>query len=85
MVNGKVLVCDELESNLHESLLFGLVKQFVNTRGSKPAQLIFTTHETGLLNLDLFRRDQIWFTEKNPNDVDTILALGELYENYTCV
>ena len=63
MVNGKVLVCDELETNLHESLLFGLVKQFVNMRGSKPAQLIFTTHETGLLNLDLFRRDQIWFTE----------------------
>src|SRR5699024_9064228 len=48
IANGKVLVCDELESNLHESLLFGLVKQFVNTRGSKPAQLIFTTHETGL-------------------------------------
>lgn len=63
LTNGKVLICDELESNLHESLLFGLVKQFINTHGSKPAQLIFTTHETGLLNFDLFRRDQIWFTE----------------------
>lgn len=58
-----MLICDELESNLHESLLFGLVKQFINTHGSNPAQLIFTTHETGLLNFDLFRRDQIWFTE----------------------
>ena len=73
IVNGKVLVCDELESNLHESLLFGLVKQFVNTRGSKPAQLIFTTHETGLLNLDLFRRDQIWFTEIKTKDRSTDL------------
>lgn len=63
LTNGKVLICDELESNLHESLLFGLVKQFINTHGSNPAQLIFTTHETGLLNFDLFRRDQIWFTE----------------------
>lgn len=79
IANGKVLVCDELESNLHESLLFGLVKQFVNTRGSKPAQLIFTTHETGLLNLDLFRRDQIWFTEIKLADRSTdLFSLTEI-------
>lgn len=79
MVNGKVLVFDELESNLHESLLFGLVKQFVNVRGSKPAQLIFTTHETGLLNLDLFRRDQIWFTEIKLADRSTdLFSLTEI-------
>ena len=79
MVNGKVLICDELESNLHESLLFGLVKQFVNTSGSKPAQLIFTTHETGLLNLDLFRRDQIWFTEIKEEDRSTdLFSLTEI-------
>lgn len=79
IANGKVLVCDELESNLHESLLFGLVKLFVNTRGSKPAQLIFTTHETGLLNLDLFRRDQIWFTENKSADRSTdLFSLTEI-------
>ena len=79
IANGKVLACDELESNLHESLLFGLVKQFVNTRGSKPAQLIFTTHETGLLNLDLFRRDQIWFTENKSADRSTdLFSLTEI-------
>ena len=73
LTNGKVLICDELESNLHESLLFGLVKQFINTHGSNPAQLIFTTHETGLLNFDLFRRDQIWFTEIKSKDRSTDL------------
>ncbi len=79
IINGKVLVCDELESNLHESLLFGLVKQFINTRGRKPAQLIFTTHETGLLNLDLFRRDQIWFTENKSTDRSTdLFSLTEI-------
>ncbi len=79
MDNGKVLVCDELESNLHESLLFGLVKQFVNFQGNKPAQLIFTTHETGLLNLDLFRRDQIWFTEIKSADRSTdLFSLTEI-------
>lgn len=79
MANGKVLVCDELESNLHESLLFGLVKEFVNTQESQSAQLIFTTHETGLLNLDLFRRDQIWFTEIKEEDRSTDLySLAEI-------
>ena len=63
MINGKVLICDELESGLHESLVYELVKIFMSSKNDKFAQIIFTTHETGLLNLDLFRRDQIWFTE----------------------
>lgn len=79
LINGKVLVCDELEENLHEALLFDLVKQFVRTQSSKPAQLIFTTHETGLLNLDLFRRDQIWFTEMKQADRSTdLFSLTEI-------
>jgi len=79
IVNGKVLVCDELESSLHESLVFGLVKLFVNVDSNKFAQMIFTTHETGLLNLDLFRRDQIWFTEMKKEDRSTDLySLAEI-------
>lgn len=79
IVNGKVLICDELESSLHESLVYGLVKLFVNTDTKKYAQLIFTTHETGLLNLDLFRRDQIWFTELRKEDRSTDLySLAEI-------
>ncbi len=79
MMNGKVLVCDELEANLHESLIFELIKLFVNTRTKKFAQLIFTTHETGLLNLDLFRRDQIWFTEMKGSDRSTdLFSLAEI-------
>ena len=79
IVNGKVLICDELESSLHESLVYGLVKLFINTDTKKYAQLIFTTHETGLLNLDLFRRDQIWFTELKNNERSTDLySLAEI-------
>ena len=79
IVNGKVLICDELESSLHESLVYGLVKLFINTETEKFAQLIFTTHETGLLNLDLFRRDQIWFTELQNNERSTDLySLAEI-------
>ena len=79
MINGKVLICDELEDSFHESLVYGLVKLFVNTTSKKQAQLIFTTHETGLLNLDLFRRDQIWFTELKKNERSTDLySLAEI-------
>ena len=63
MQNGKVLVCDEIESGLHEALVYELIRKFVDFKSDKFAQLIFTTHETGLLNLDSFRRDQIWFAE----------------------
>lgn len=73
MTDGKVLVCDEIESGLHESLVFGLVKLFMEVNGDKYAQMIFTTHETGLLNLDIFRRDQIWFTELKEEDRSTDL------------
>ena len=56
-----------------------MVKEFVNTQESQSAQLIFTTHETGLLNLDLFRRDQIWFTEIKEEDRSTDLySLAEI-------
>lgn len=79
MMNGKTLFCDELESNLHEALLYGLVRQFVLMHTDHPAQLIFTTHETGLLSLDLFRRDQIWFTEIDNKDRSTDLySLAEI-------
>lgn len=79
MMNGKVLLCDELESSLHESLVYELVKLFVNVKTEKFAQLIFTTHETGLLNLDLFRRDQIWFAEMKRSDRSTdLFSLAEI-------
>lgn len=79
MINGKVLICDELESSLHESLVFELVKLFVNEQTEKFAQLIFTTHETGLLNLDLFRRDQIGFAEMKGTDRSTdLFSLAEI-------
>lgn len=79
IVNGKVLVCDELESSLHESLVYHLVKIFMEVKCDKFAQIVFTTHDTGLLNLDLFRRDQIWFAEMEGSERYTdIYSLAEL-------
>lgn len=65
--NGKILVIDEIERSLHPSLVEMIIKFFHNPEINKGnAQLIFNTHDTNLLSLELFRRDQIWFAEKNP-------------------
>lgn len=79
LVNGKVLVCDGLESSLHESILHGLVRLFINADTEAFPQMILATHETGLLNLNLFRRDQIWFTELANGERSTDLySLAEI-------
>ena len=61
------LVVDELDSSLHTLLVRRLVTMFqtpeLNPNG---AQLISSTHDTSLLDHTLFRRDQIWFTERMP-------------------
>lgn len=64
--NGYILVVDELDSKLHPNLVCKIVALF-NSDKMNPnnAQLIFNTHDTNLLSSGLFRRDQIWFVEKN--------------------
>ena len=63
---GKVLVVDEIDRSLHPFIVKFLVNLFRSpTFNRNGAQLIFTTHETTLLSLDTFRRDQIYFTEKD--------------------
>jgi len=71
---GRIIIIDELEASLHPLLTRRLVEMMqdpsVNTKG---AQLLFTTHDVMLLDLSLLRRDQIWFTEKNPDTAATEL------------
>ncbi len=76
LLNGHVLFVDELDSSLHPLLVQSIVNLFhnpsINTKG---AQLIFNTHDTTLLNLSLFRRDQIWFVEKDQDASSHIYSL----------
>jgi AAA15 family ATPase/GTPase len=66
--NGNVLIVDEMEIKLHDKLIQFLIDLFHDPiQNNKRAQLIFSTHNTNLLDLDIFRRDQIWFTEKDYN------------------
>ena len=73
--SNRTIVVDELERSMHPALIEYLVKLFNNKNINKAnSQLIFTTHATNLLNLSILRRDQIWFTEKNPEN-----GVSELY------
>ncbi|MCL5974827.1 MAG: ATP-binding protein [Gammaproteobacteria bacterium] len=76
--NGYVLFIDELHDNLHPRLVRFLVELFHNSdTNPKNAQLIFTTHETSILNQDVFRRDQVWFCEKNKLQATDLYPLSD--------
>ncbi|HOC92432.1 MAG TPA: ATP-binding protein [bacterium] len=63
--NGDSLILDEFDAKLHPALSRELVSMFHNEKvNPKNAQFVGTTHNTDLLDKDLLRRDQIWFTEK---------------------
>ncbi len=73
--SSKIIIVDELEKSLHPALVEFIIKLFNNKDINKAnSQLIFMTHATNILNLNLLRRDQIWFTEK---DIKT--GVSDLY------
>lgn len=76
--NEKVLVCDEFETGLHEAVVYHIVKLFHEARKDKFAQLIFSTHDTSLLDTSLFRRDQIWFTQLDKERATDLYSLVEI-------
>ena len=76
--NGHILVIDELHDNLHPKMIQFLVSLFHDSKTNpRNAQLIFTTHETSILNQDVFRRDQIWFCEKDRDQATKIYPLTD--------
>lgn len=76
--NGDVLVVDELHNSLHPKLVKHLVGLFHNEKTNpNNAQLIFTTHDTSILNQDVFTRDQIWFCEKDESQATVLYPLTD--------
>ena len=73
--NNKGLIIDEINLQLHPLLFKYLVDLF--TKDSKDAQLIYTTHDTTLLDKRYMRRDQVWFIEKNQKGESSLFSLAE--------
>jgi uncharacterized protein len=76
---GRTIVVDELDGSLHTHIVRFLVDLFhhLPTQGRHPAQLIFTTHDTALLEAGIFRRDQIWLMEKRRDQASTLVPLTD--------
>lgn len=75
---GKTIVVDEIDNGLHPMLVEYLIGLFNNPEINKNgAQLIFNTHDDNLLDLDILRRDQIYFVEKNNAGASELYALSD--------
>lgn len=71
----RLLIVDELDSSLHPKIVATLVEKHVNF--SVPSQLIFTTHDTHLMDTKLLRRDQFWITERDMNGATQLRSIHD--------
>jgi AAA15 family ATPase/GTPase len=78
LATGRILIIDEITASLHPLLARNIVRLF-NSPAENPhgAQLIFTTHDTTLLEPELLRRDQVWFTEKDDSGATHLYPLTD--------
>lgn len=77
--NGQILLIDELDTSMHSLLSLQLLKLFNSPTSNKGhAQLIFTTHDTNLLDSAVLRRDQIWLTEKDKKGATHLYPLTDI-------
>lgn len=75
ILNNKVIFVDELNIKLHPLLLKFIIDLFYDEKSS--AQLIYTTHDTTLMDKRFFRRDQIWFVQKDKFGYSELVALSD--------
>jgi AAA15 family ATPase/GTPase len=80
--NDSVYLIDEIERSLHTVLTRGLFKEYFKFEGTNHSQLIATTHDTNLLDLRLFRRDEFWFIKKNYLHYSELYSLEEFKERF---
>jgi uncharacterized protein len=77
--SSPLIILDEIDSNFHPSLLIKLISLFNDPEINKSnAQLLFTSHDTNLMNPSLMRRDQFYFAEKEENEGTRLYSLAEL-------
>jgi hypothetical protein len=77
-----VYIVDELERSLHCKLTEHYLKLFMALHEGQKNQLLFTTHEAAIMDQNLFRRDEIWFVERNESNSSTVYSLDRFKERY---
>lgn len=79
---NKVYVIDEMERSLHPKLTSRFIELFDQMHSNQKIQLIFTTHESSIMDQELFRRDEIWFVERDKSNNSQIYSLDKFKERY---
>ncbi len=78
LAKGRILFVDELDTSLHPLMVRFLISLIHNPELNKNnAQLAFTTHDTSVLDIDIFRRDQVWFVEKDKESASHLYPLSD--------
>lgn len=78
LAKGRILFVDELDTSLHPLMVRFLINLVHNPEINKNnAQLVFTTHDTSILDTDIFRRDQVWFVEKDSESATKLYPLSD--------
>lgn len=78
MSKGKaVFFIDEFDRSMHPMLVYKFIEYFLKACTGGSSQVIVTTHETHLLTLDLLRRDEIWFAEKDRAGATNLYSLTD--------
>ena len=75
-------VVDELERSLHPKLTERFLQLFMQLHDEQRMQLLFTTHESSIMDQAIFRRDEIWFVERNAENASSIYSLDRFKERY---
>ena len=80
--NNKIFIVDEIDRSLHPNLTYRFIELFYEIAMEKNIQLIFTTHESKIMDLELVRQDEIWFVEKNRFYESELYSLDAFKERY---
>lgn len=77
LITKRTIIIDEIDRSIHPYLLKELLKSLLSAEHNFTGQLIFTTHESNLLDFDIFRQDEIWFAEKNKSGATELYPLSD--------
>ena len=79
---NRVILIDEIDRSLHTNLTRKFIEFFFSAAKDNSSQLIATTHDSNLLDLDLLRQDEIWFVERKKDHSSCIYSLNKFKERF---
>ena len=77
LASDRVVVIDELDSNMHPAITRSIVSSFLSVTAGVQSQLIVTTHDASLLDQDMIRKDEVWFAERARDNSSKLYSLEE--------